>query len=231
MLLMWTSGEFVLVGPFSNIWMCFGMNIRQTMMQPYEGTLFYCLLLRWVCFCRSPLTWKWGGLWWNHEGTLFYCWILFYCALLTWGLFYRSLCEVSLYIYRFLFYLKTRDCGGEVDVIEYVMYLTWMSSNASCIMQVYVIECVVYVAKCMSSNASCIEVDVFECVMYHGRVSGHAWMSDVAHMKESCQTYAWVMPYMWMNQTYEWVVPHKWLRHATHMKSHATHMNEWCHTC
>jgi len=43
-LLGWTSGESDLVGSFPYIWMIFGMNIRQTMMQAYEGTLFivYC---------------------------------------------------------------------------------------------------------------------------------------------------------------------------------------------
>ena len=57
-------------------------------------------------------------------------------------------------------------------------------------------------------------------------------ISPVTHMNESCRTYEWVMPYIWMSHgahmkkschTYEWVMPHTWTIHATYM-------NESCHT-
>ena len=51
-------------------------------------------------------------------------------------------------------------------------------------------------------------------------------------MNESCHTYEWVMPHIWMSHithmneschTYEWVMSHIWM-------SPVTHMNESCHT-
>jgi len=80
-------------------------------------------------------------------------------------------------------------------------------------------------------NQSCLE---FIHILALGRAEimpAYQYTSAIGHTYESCHTYEWVMPHIWMShatqmfescQTYEWVMQHIWM-------SHATHMNESCH--
>jgi len=57
-------------------------------------------------------------------------------------------------------------------------------------------------------------------------------------MNESCHTYEWVMPHIWMSHvthinkschTYEWVMSHIWMSHVTHInEAYHIDVNESC---
>ena len=66
--------------------------------------------------------------------------------------------------------------------------------------------------------------------------TSHICMSDVAHMKKSCQTYEGVIPHgtvSYMHEarrTYEGVMSHILMSHVARMnESHVTYIKESCH--
>jgi len=83
------------------------------------------------------------------------------------------------------------------------------------------------------------------------RVTSHIWMSLVTHMKESCHTYTceWIMSLLFHTEAFLEALHHhviwrhlgplessviwkkKRREHEKRWISHATHMNESCHTC
>jgi len=66
----------------------------------------------------------------------------------------------------------------------------------------------------------CMFASAPPCQTY-GCAMARIWVSHVAHLNESGQTYEWVMSHIWR------VMSHIWMSHVTHMND--THMNESCH--